>query len=362
VTTLHRVKAPRKLLGSARLLLPEDGMSGQLIVAGADDDIRPTADVCVAVFPSGAKSSRRRLVHDFVTAHPDYKLVATHELSDGGTVIELHRSDHVRRIIDVVFDEAAGGSDLRFSSSGDLVATYGDGHLLRVSLEESPNTWAMRTLHDRPRTPRLIAWGREAGAYWAIESKLGGAHPHRIGRNLARDLVAYSATLPRQQIPPIAPSEDLEEMRTLLPEREFAWTKAEEILDSGVVEWSVARHGDLRTGNILSSRGRLVGVVGWDHWHAFAVPGADLLNLFAPHAGSEIGNRFRTRPWLFPSFRKHTQVYWGSFRLEMTEPVLMAAAVAWWVGQLSVAARRDPGVTSDERWVIDNIDAVAAIL
>jgi aminoglycoside phosphotransferase (APT) family kinase protein len=136
---------------------------------------------------------------------------------------------------------------------------------------------------------------------------------------------------------------------------------AEEILDSGVVEWSVARHGDLRRGNVLASRGRLVGVVAWENWHAFAVPGADLLNLFAPHPGAEIGKRFSARPWLAQSFRKHTQVYWGSFHLEMTKPVLEAAAVAWWIGQLAVAARADAGVTSDERWIANNVDTAAAI-
>lgn len=355
-----QTKTTPRALETARLLLPAGGFSGQItVVDESNQDLPISSDVIVAASPSMARHRFVDLV-DFQT--PEYRTVGVHSLSDGCTMMELHRVNGIKRVVDVVFEEAAGGTNLRFSSRGDLVADYGKNHLLRISIDESPNTWALRTLKDKPYTPQLVAWGQELDAFWAIEEKLTGRNPRFIGKRVADELVRYCATLPRQEIPPIAHMEDIEELKQKLPGYESTWDRAEDLIDSGIVEWSVARHGDIGPRNLLRRRGHLSGIVGWDRWHAFSVPGADLMNLFAPQRSREIGRRFRTHFWNSKSFRKHTEVYWGSFRIEIDNTVLMAAAAAWWLAELAGTLMRSPELTREHHWVFDNVDAVAAML
>jgi hypothetical protein len=249
---------------------------------------------------------------------------------------------------------------MHFTSGGGILADYGPDHVLRASTDPTESSEALLALLGHPHVPALVAWGTIAGAMWSIESKLHGHRPRRAGRELALDIASFCASLPRLEEPPMAPWEDLAELRFAFPERQTLWTLVEQLLDDVLPDISVARHGDMWIGNMLAAHGRLTGIVDWDAWHPRATPGADLLHAFAFEGSTSFGRCVASRPWATQDFRAMSQLYWQSLGLPLRDDLLVAAGLSWWIGHLATTIGRDPALAADARWISENIDRAAS--
>jgi hypothetical protein len=348
----------------------------------------PTTTVCVVAHPPAIAGrnqalreslSRRRMVRELRTRPPaGYRTIGVHlassrELRTGprarfvrwiraGMLIELHRHSAVPRLLDEVFARAGATGPFRVGSGGEILADIGP-NLLRASVGPQTNTKALRVLTGRLHVPHVIASGnvprgvRSVG--WSIETRLGGRRPRRVERALAHDLVAFSACLPRFDSEPTASLDDLADLRESLPGHAPVWREIAPQLADPTGEPAVARHGDLWIGNLLARRGRLSGVVDWDTWHPAGVPGTDLLHLYAFDPSVPLGRRVRERPWRSAEFADFTRWYWRALGIRVTTQRLDGVGLAWWVGQIAAALRRDPQLARDEQWIDENISTVA---
>ena len=341
----------------------------------------PTTDACVYVCPAkangrlgslAATASRERfLAHLRASPPAGYHVGGVHRIAvpagatghgaGVGLLVELHRNDmwtgRVARVIDEVMSETGARPPMRFTSGGAILADYGPDHLLRASTDPTPSTDALRSLDGHPAVPALVAWGTVAGAVWSIESKLHGQRAKHLTRELALDLLSFCASLPQVEEPPSAPFSDLAELRFAFPEREAMWTRVERRLGATLPDVAIARHGDLWIGNLLQAKGRLRGVVDWDTFDARAMPGADLLHAFSVGDGSlPLGRIVLRRPWASDDFHSLSKLYWQTLGLSMTDEMLEAAGLAWWIGQIASSVSREPSLVADEEWTATNVD------
>ena len=374
---------------AAALLLPADGTDAELSI-GADDLTSPAhSAVRLCALPPASEpglmhaigSAVRRtmsLARARVAPPAGYHLTGVHDLTPtelgvgprailarhlkAGAIIELHRTDGVRRVIDEVLDETGADAHLRFTSGGGILTHFGSGHILRVSILNTPAVDALRALHGHRHVPQLVAWGNTAGASWTLETRLDGRRPRHIDDNLAADILGFCVSLPEQASAPIAPFDDLDDLRAFFPERKDIWLNAKRRLAHTVPSRCIARHGDLWIGNLLATRGRLTGVVDWDSWHVSAMPGADLLHVFAFDAADTFGASVRAQPWRDARVRARCEPYWRGLSIVPTDDIYDAAGISWWVGHLAATVRRDPDLATEQRWILDNIDSVGELL
>ncbi len=129
---------------------------------------------------------------------------------------------------------------------------------------------------------------------------------------------------------------------------------------------AVMRHGDLWTGNLLVSRGRLCGVIDWDASDPAAVPGSDLLQLVAGEirrrARASLGTAFLMQPWRTDLFTKVAAPYWSEIELEPTPQLLDLVGIAWWATEAHGTLARLPHRAADRGWVESNVEAVLSAL
>jgi hypothetical protein len=176
-------------------------------------------------------------------------------------------------------------------------------------------------------------------------------------------LVAAWRGLPRQHGAASATAADIERLRGWLPQREEVLT----ILRSELAETSggtagVFAHRDLWPGNLLVDRGMLSGVIDWGSWRPDALPGVDLLQLFASaerrRRGEHLGRAWLRRPWRTTAFRAATEPYWEAVGLDPDERYLEAIGVGWWAGEVAGTLERLPERRRDPRWLTANVHPV----
>jgi aminoglycoside phosphotransferase (APT) family kinase protein len=181
------------------------------------------------------------------------------------------------------------------------------------------------------------------------------------------DLAAFCARLPATSAPPSAFIDDLADIAQAFPARS-PLLKAITAFIRPVLRAlpSVARHGDLWSGNILIDRGRLAGIVDWDAWHPRGVPGTDLLHCLAidtAHAsGRELGSVWVDAPWRSSHFQRIATPYWAALDIWPNAATLQAVGIAWWAGYVAHSLACDPQLVGDARWTGANIDAVLSAL
>jgi aminoglycoside phosphotransferase (APT) family kinase protein len=121
---------------------------------------------------------------------------------------------------------------------------------------------------------------------------------------------------------------------------------------------AVVQHGDLWSGNLLISGGRLSGVVDWDTWHPAGLPGVDLLQLFSmrqrERTGQDIGGLWLSGVWRSPDFLDATSDYWRDLGIRPESELLEAIGLDWWAGQVF----KRQTFAADPGWVERNIDVV----
>lgn len=293
-----------------------------------------------------------------------------------GAMVELWRPQHVRRVIDAVVEAAKGApmTHLTPGSGGSAVVRVrrlaGGEAVLRAARSGDPvdPDWAASALHALEplglrEVPRLLERGEVAGASWSIESVLPGRRPTRISAALAQSVAQICAAFPRSEQPAIAHEQDARALADRFPQWATLLSQlTDEVNDVARAVPSTIRHGDLWAGNLLVRRGRLRGIIDWDAWHPFALPGVDLLHLVAAGAAGRehrgLGGTWLLHPWNSQGYRSATAQYWASMRIVPNERLLRAVGMAWWAGHAAASIRRLPHLAEHDRWVSSNVERV----
>ncbi len=291
-----------------------------------------------------------------------------------GVLVELARDPAAPRVLDLVAAAAGATSDVRaftIGSGGTLltrVRVDGESVVLRVAVQGSagdPDSGVAALLTLRhPAVPQLLGSGVLAGASWTAEQLLPGHRPVGLTKQLLSDVATFCAGLPRDGQRASA-ARDLASIGQVLPRfTQHLDDVAARVAPPLLALPSVARHGDLWSGNLLANAGRLSGVIDWDAWAAGAVPGTDLLHLVTTEhrlAGSRaLGDVFLDRPWRRPGFTAVAADYWDALGVRPESEVLDAVGVAWWAAQVGADLRRSPHLAHDVSWTRANVDQVLA--
>ena len=400
--------SPLELL--AYPLMPADeGRGGQVVEASSDWRFDPAAfddeaavalwgrlpdsssSLRAAVLAAGAREAAIRTVRRHVPSH--HALVAVHRLPPrsvrtsglhgrigaavrGGALVELASAPRVERVLDCVLGAAqVSRPDSRFhvGTGGSMLVrgTQGSGgvvvRLARAGAPGDPKASAdaldSLALERVPLAPRVLARGLTAGAAWTVEATMPGRRPRRATLRLLRQVAAACASFPRGAGAPTATADDLAVVAERLPERASAVVQLSRELAGSLSSLpSMLRHGDLWAGNVLVDDGRLSGLVDWDSAHPEAVPGCDLLQLFATEFRKRVrcalGPAFMRRPWRLPMFADALRSYWPAVEVAPSDGLLDLVGVAWWAGEMRGTLTRVPHRASDERWVTTNVDPV----
>jgi hypothetical protein len=301
----------------------------------------------------------------------------------GGLLVELTASggERIPRVLDEVA-RAAGASGrvatFRPGSGGSalvhLIGAKGQRYVLRAGLAGIPgdpghSSDALRLLEraEVPSVPRLAGSGEVAGASWTSESMLIGVRPRRITRRLIEDLAGFCARLPASGGPVSAPQSDAALVASALPEYAPLVTD----VSVGIAEAleglpGLMRHGDFWSGNVITARGELTGVIDWDAWHPAAAPGTDLLHFLVAEQAIRrrqgLGEVWCCRPWSSEEFTAAAAPYWRALGLSPTAKQLEATGITWWMGQVANNLGRLPHLANDGRWLARNVTPVLEAL
>ncbi len=288
----------------------------------------------------------------------------------GGLIVELAAGGRHARVIDAVAAAAGAVSPidvrLRPSRDGSALARLGgaDGvpFELRVAAlggrkEPARNADALTALESAAvaLVPRLYGRGEIAGASWTSESVLDGVITRHLTRAIVADVVSLCLQLPRGDL-----ATSLRDRMIRLRDRYPRWGPvATQLAEQATpTAHAVVQHGDLWSGNLLVSGGRLSGVVDWDTWHPAGLPGVDLLHLFSmqlrERTGQDIGALWLSGVWRSPEFLTATSDYWRGLGIRPGPDLLEMIGLDWWAGQVF----KRQTFAADPGWVERNIDAV----
>jgi Phosphotransferase enzyme family len=268
--------------------------------------------------------------------------------------------------------DARGAPTFHASGDGSFVARVDvmEPAILRGSKAGSPSDPAriadaleLLEAAEIRRVPRPLGRGEVEGVSWMTESVLPGRAVSKVDGSLFAELVDFCAGLPVKDDPPTAWTEEIAIVTAAFPARLQSMERLSELVQPIFQDLpSAARHGDLWAGNLLVERDVLAGVVDWAAWHEAAVPGTDLLHLWASEtkrgAKRELGEAWRERPWRDGEWIKATGPYWTALGVEPTTELLEAVAVAWWATWVAQSVSRYPERADNERWVRGNVDVV----
>jgi hypothetical protein len=293
-----------------------------------------------------------------------------------GTVVELIEGAGVERPFEQVLRAAA------VDAVGPMTVGAGGGLLLRVRREDgrpgilrigldddpsdpAPAADALQRLVARPEVPAptLLDRGRLGSVTWSLESLLRGRTCTVLTPEVWSAVVAAWQVLPRLDGEPSATAADLEQLVVHLPQHaEVLISLRAAIGDALTTTSGVLAHRDLWPGNLLVHRGMLAGVVDWGAWRPDALPGVDLLQLFASaerrRRGEHLGRAWLRRPWTEAAFRSATEPYWEAVGLEPDDRYLAAVGIGWWAGEVAGTLERLPDRQRDARWLAANVHPV----
>ena len=294
-----------------------------------------------------------------------------------GAVVELARPSDLPRVVDLVASAAGVArlpDQLRVGAGGTLLAsvrTTGGPAVLRAAPVASTGdpagaATALTALSGSNLVPRLLGAAQTHGASWTTESRLTGTRPQRLSATLLAEVAHFAARLPRSGTAPSA-SADLAVLAAAFPEVAGRLSGLGDHLDAELAELpGIARHGDLWSGNLLTSAGRLSAVLDWDAWRERGVPGTDLLHLLLTEqrlrTRTSLGRVFLDRPWASPATVAASRDYWRALEVDVTDAQRAAVGTAWWAAQAAGDVLRTPALAHDERWSAENVHDVVAAL
>lgn len=288
----------------------------------------------------------------------------------GGAAVLLGDAPASRSLLDDVL--AAAGVDgeplrLRPGSGGAVLVracAAGRPVVLRVGpVDVLPraSTDALEAMSGSPLVPRLLGQGRTAGVAWTVEELLPGRRPPRLGTRMLQDAAAFAGSMPPGTGPP--PGSSAHVVAGAVPRHAAALAEVGGRARDAVAGLpSVAVHGDLWSGNLLGSGGRLTGVVDWDAFRPTGPAGVDLLHLVATEerrrSGQELGTQVLRRPWAAGPFTSVAAPYWGAVGADPAPRELDGLGVVWWLDQVASTLVRVPTRAGDAHWVDVNVSRV----
>lgn len=221
---------------------------------------------------------------------------------------------------------------------------------------------AMSALAGVDLVPDLHGLGVHADVSWTLESVLQGARPQRLQPQLVDAVARFCLALPHSDGSSMSFDDDLAAIGVV-------WPQSTSSLERWAARYrpplaalpSVLRHGDLWAGNLLVDRGRLTGVVDWDHWHPRGVVGADLVHLLALDRAVRTDASFGA---LYEGLQReglevldrHLESAGISPGVNTTEAVV----AAWWAGAVAGTLTRLPHLADDLAWRAGAMDRVLA--
>ncbi|MGH2572454.1 MAG: hypothetical protein ACRDGU_03060 [Actinomycetota bacterium] len=299
----------------------------------------------------------------------------------GGALVELGGPRRGPRLIDWAAEAAGatgGVNAFRPGSGGSGLARIrgpeGSPLVLRLARSGGPGdphraAQALERLSsmESALVPRPAGKGRVNGVSWTAETALPGRPPSRITQDLAAQVAAFCAGLPRAEGQATAHSADLLQVARRFPHWTTVLSEAVTACDQAALSVpALMRHGDLWAGNLLAERGGMTAVIDWDAWHPAALPGTDLLHLVAMEEGRKtsrgMGRVWLARPWESESYSAAGAGYWNAIGVRPDPKLLEAVGIAWWAGQVAATLARLPFLAGDERWVEANVETVLTAL
>lgn len=394
----------------AELLLPADpGRRGAVVRAGRDWRFDPPPDALEAdalvwgrgVSESGTRRSellrrwiaRRRAVARLRSSPPPPFEALVHPwppdtLRGGptlrnrlrasvlaGALVELARPPRSNRVLDAC-TRAAGATAtaaLRPGAGGQVLTRvrlpHGVGILRAARADTAGDPWHAAEALERMAAagstivPRLLGRDETLAARWTTESELPGRRPAELTEALLEEAIRFCASLPTSGTAPTAPEDDLEAIARHLPDRAAVLDVLRAEISSQLSNLpGVLRHGDLWAGNLLTSGGRLAGVIDWGSWHPAGAPGTDVLHLLANEEGLRtrrgLGAMWASRPWRSVEFEQAVAPYWASLEVRPTGDELEAVGLAWWAARVAATLQVEPELSTDEGWLGANVDPV----
>jgi hypothetical protein len=297
-----------------------------------------------------------------------------------GVLVELGAD----RTTEASFDQVLRATRLR--PTGRLIVGAGGGivqHastpagarvLLRVGVSGGPSdpltaAAAYQRLEDVPEIPApvLVDQGGGPSTVWTVESVLPGRPGSRLTTKVWWQVLHGWSRLPRASGPARATQADLDEIARYLPRHAAQLQELGHAIDATTGQWpGILAHRDLWPGNLLVDRGHLAGIIDWGSWRPDALPGSDLLQLYAAgrrqRRPEPLGVAWLRRPWLEQAFRSALAPYWAVLDLDPEDGYLAALGVAWWASEVAGTLQRIPARRRDQGWLSTNVDPVLTSL
>jgi hypothetical protein len=309
--------------------------------------------------------------------HPSLKQLLARGMRRG-TIIELASSP---RLAHSLLDRIMSAADLRPAASplvgaeGGVIqrasTAAGRPAILRVGFRDEPSdpaipAEALRRLAAVPaiRAPALLDRGKVDTATWSLEMALVGRGCTELTPAIWAAMIRAWSQLPLLNASPRATSHDLEYISRCLPQYADSLAALDRMAEHahGDGVRGIFAHRDLWLGNLLIDRGRVSGVIDWGSWRADAMPGSDLLQLYARRRRESLGAAWLRRPWLEPTFCESMRSYWTAVGVTPDHAFMEGLGIAWWATEVSGTLERIPHRRHDRRWLDTNVRPVLAAM
>lgn len=200
--------------------------------------------------------------------------------------------------------------------------------------------------------PEALETGVVDGVRWTIESFIDGRPSKHVTPPMASMVTAFLAGLPPGTGPVdvVGPAELLSADTAIV-------VKA---IVQGIEDLpSVTAHGDLWSGNLLFRDEALVGVIDWDSWQDRAVPGTDLLHLWAEDMrradGLSYGDLVGSAFWADHKVSQSLDEYLSTLGVTWNSSLHPVLGASWWLRAVTGALARNPLLSADPGWMARNV-------
>jgi CelD/BcsL family acetyltransferase involved in cellulose biosynthesis len=321
-------------------------------------------------FGSGdAEPIRPRRTLDFLHS---YAVVTGARVEPGPTLVDAAHAQ-------------AGFEPSRMPLVARVVVSAGPAGLLRVAVgparrqieSQLAGLGALREAAPPAELADRISWvtgdGRVGVARWTVERRLeGDPAPSPLPGPIVRDALDFLVELHGLDGPHGnggSVERDGEVVARARPQHADAIRRLAAAAERALA--SVPRgfgHGDFWTGNLLTSDGRLAGVVDWDAAGPGRLPLLDLMHLWLnaderlrPEAwGAAIADRLV--PWARAGGDELARAYVERLGLALSPEQLEALVVAYWLDRVAYQVALYDDIAASDLWLEQNVDVVVQTL
>ncbi|MBK5269278.1 MAG: phosphotransferase [Acidimicrobiia bacterium] len=211
--------------------------------------------------------------------------------------------------------------------------------------------------------PEGLESGEIDGVHWTIEAFHEGRSLDRLPPTDTGQVAAFLARLPPANAPIAVVDLATRELSAFSVEVGDLATS----IRTGLEDLpAVVAHGDLWAGNLLFRDGLLVGVIDWDSWQERAIPGTDLLHMWAEntrrHRGLSYGDLVDEAFWSDGQLKGLVKAHLEQLGAPWNPQLQSLLGAAWWLAAVSGALRRTPALAQNPIWMNRNVHSPANTL